>query len=74
MQELEKRVSKVEWTLDKHAEALETLQDSSEDFRRSLHAIEKTLFQIKWFAMGASALYFADQMGLTRIFKLLGGG
>lgn len=72
MQELENRVSKVEWTLEHHAEALEGLQDSTADFRKSLHAIEATLSQIKWFAIGASALYFADQFGITQAFKLLG--
>jgi chlorite dismutase len=72
MQELESRVSKVEWTLEHHAEALDALQDSTEDFRKSLHAIEATLSQIKWFAMGASALYFADSLGITQAFKLLG--
>ena len=70
--ELENRVSKVEWTLDHHAEALDRLQDTTEDFRKSLHAIQATLSQIKWFAMGAVALYFADSMGLTQAFKLLG--
>jgi hypothetical protein len=72
MQELENRVSNVEWTLEHNAEALEALQDSTEDFRKSLHAIEATLSQIKWFAMGASALYFADSLGITQAFKLLG--
>lgn len=72
MQELENRITKAEFRLDHHEKTLDALQDSTEDFRASLHAIETTLSQIKWFAMGASALYFADSMGLTHAFKLLG--
>lgn len=72
MQELENRVSKVEWTLEHHAEALDALQDSTEDFRQSLHTIEATLAQIKWFAMGALALYVADKVGLPQAIKMLG--
>jgi GTP cyclohydrolase II len=72
MQEIENRLTKAEFRLDHHEKTLDALQDSTEDFRKSLHAIEATLSQIKWFAMGASALYFADSMGLTQVFKLLG--
>jgi chlorite dismutase len=72
MQEIENRLTKAEFRLDHHDRTLDALQDSSEDFRKSLHAIEATLSQIKWFAMGASALYFADSMGITQAFKLLG--
>jgi GTP cyclohydrolase II len=72
MQEIENRLTKAEFRLDHHEKTLDALQDSTEDFRQSLHAIEATLSQIKWFAMGASALYFADSMGLTQALKLLG--
>jgi chlorite dismutase len=72
MQEIENRLTKAEFRLDHHEKTLDALQDSTEDFRKSLHAIEGTLSQIKWFAMGASALYFADSIGLTQAFKLLG--
>jgi len=72
MQELENRVSRVEWTLEHHAETLDRLQESTEDFAESLHAIQQTLSQIKWFAMGAIALYAADKLGVAQIFKLLG--
>lgn len=72
MQELESRVSKVEWTLGHHAETLDRLQDTTEDFKESLHAIQQTLSQIKWFAMGAIFLSFADQMGMGNLMKLFG--
>jgi GTP cyclohydrolase II len=72
MQELENRVTKVEFRLDHHEKTLDALQDSTEDFRNSLHAIEATLSQIKWFAAGALALFFADSIGLGNAIKLLG--
>lgn len=72
MHEIEQRVTKVEWRLDHHAEALDRLQDSTEDFQKSLHAIEQTLSQIKWFAAGACALYFAEQLGLGNALKIIG--
>jgi GTP cyclohydrolase II len=72
MQELENRVTKVEFRLDHHEKTLDALQDSTEDFRNSLHAIEATLSQIKWFAAGALALFFADSVGLGNAIKLLG--
>jgi len=72
VQELENRIAKVEWTIEHHTEALEKLQDSTEDFRKSLHAIEATLSQIKYFAAGAIFLYFADAVGLTNLIKLIG--
>ena len=72
MQELENRVTKVEVRLEHHDKALDALQDTTEDFRSSLHAIEATLSQIKWFAAGALALFFADSVGLGNAIKLLG--
>ena len=70
--ELEHRVSKMEWTLENHASELKELRDVSEDLRTSLRGIQQTLTQIKWFAMGGSCLYLADQFGLSALFKLLG--
>lgn len=72
MQEIENRLTKAEFRLDHHEKTLDALQDSTEDFRKSLHAIEATLSQIKWFAAGALALFFADSVGLAQAFKLIG--
>jgi hypothetical protein len=72
MQEIENRLTKAEFRLDHHEKTLDSLQDSTEDFRASLHAIEATLSQIKWFAAGALALFFADSVGLSQAFKLIG--
>lgn len=67
MSEIEHRIAKAEWRLDTHDDTLRDLQNSTEDFRQSLHAIQSTLSQIKWFAMGATAIYMADYMGLDAL-------
>ena len=70
--DLETRVNKVEWTIERHDENIGELYDSSEELRKSLTGIHQTLVQIKYFALGMSCLYMADQFGLSSIFKLLG--
>lgn len=69
---LETRVNKVEWTIERHDENIRELYDTSEQLRISLSGIHTTLVQIKWFALGFTCLYMADQFGLSSIFKLLG--
>lgn len=71
MIDLEHRIAKAEWRLDTHDDTLRDLQNSTEDFRQSLHAIQSTLSQIKWFAMGATALYMADYMGLSAFLQFI---
>lgn len=71
MSELETRVSKMEWTLENHTEEMKEMRAESQDMKMTLHGILQTLTQIKWFAMGVSALYMMDQFGLAQIFKLL---
>jgi hypothetical protein len=70
--DLETRVNRVEWTIERHQENIRELWDSSDELRKSLIGIHQTLVQIKWFALGFSCLYLADQFGLSSIFKLLG--
>ena len=69
--ELETRVAKMEWTLENHADEMKEMRAESADMKLTLQGILQTLTQIKWFAMGVSALYFIDQFGLTEIFKIL---
>jgi hypothetical protein len=71
-QDLETRVNRVEWTIERHDENIKELWDTSEELRKSLTGIHQTLVQIKWFALGFACLYMADQFGLSSIFRLLG--
>ncbi len=71
MQELESRISKAEWTLELHENELSELRDTSDEMRQSLRAIQATLSQIKWVAIGVGLSYFAQQFGLSQLFTLL---
>jgi uncharacterized coiled-coil protein SlyX len=71
MQELESRISKAEWTLELHENELNELKDTSDEMRQSLRAIQATLSQIKWVAIGVGLSYFAQQFGLSEFIKLL---
>lgn len=69
--ELERRVVKLEYITEGHADELTELKDTSEELRRTLTGIQATLSQIKWIAMGAGLMYFADSFGISSLFKLV---
>ena len=69
---LESRINKLEWSLDKQREDINHLSETTDRLKKSLYGIERTLIQIRWFAMGGIALYIADQFGLTKVLQLLG--
>jgi hypothetical protein len=71
MQEIESRISKAEWTLELHENELNELKDTSDEMRQSLRAIQATLSQIKWVAIGVGLSYFAQQFGLSEFLKIL---
>lgn len=68
--ELEHRVIKLELRVDNHATDLKELQDVSNDLRKSLAGIEKTLSQIKWIATGAVVAIVWQTMGLDKLIKV----
>lgn len=69
MQDIEERLIKVELTQSAHAGDLADLRAATIDFRMSLHKIEATLSQIKWFVIGAMAFYGANELGIGGIIK-----
>lgn len=69
--ELEHRVIKLELRVDNHATDLKELQDVSNDLRKSLAGIEKTLSQIKWIATGAVVAIVWQTMGLDKLLKVI---
>lgn len=70
--DLENRISKIEWTIGRQNDNIKELFDTSEELRTTLCGIHQTLVQIKWFAIGVTCLFMADQLGLTTVIKLLG--
>lgn len=69
---LEDRLLQVEWSVLDHTRVIEDLAKDGEKIGRELESIQKTLLQIKYFAMGVSALYAANSMGLADVLKLIG--
>jgi len=69
--DLEQRVIKLEYVTEGHQEELTELKDTSAELRQTLHGIQTTLMQIKWIAIGAGIMYFADSFGVTELIKLV---
>jgi predicted nucleic acid-binding Zn-ribbon protein len=70
MDHIEQRVIRLELQVEDHAEELKKLQDISNDLRKSLSSIEKTLAQIKWLATGAVVAILGQTMGFDKVLKL----
>ena len=68
--ELEHRVIKLELRVDTHADELKELQSVSNDLRKSLAGIEKTLSQIKWITTGAVVAVLGQAAGLDKVLKI----
>ena len=71
--DIETRINKLEWTIERHDESINELRSVSKELKISLYSIHKTLIQIKWFAVGAAVFVIADQMGLMGLIGLIGG-
>jgi hypothetical protein len=72
MQELDKRITKLEYVVGTHESHLENLQLSTKELRDTLTAIESTLMQIKWIATGALLAVIFNSSGLGQgLWKLL---
>ena len=69
---IEDRLLQVEWNVLDHGRVIGDLAKDGEKIGKELESIQQTLLQIKYFAMGVSALYVANSMGLTSILKLIG--
>lgn len=74
MQELKDRVTRVEIDVEAIKVAVTGLDQDFRSLRDELRAIQKVLVQIKYFAMGAVALYAFDSHGLGSVISALFGG
>lgn len=71
MDHIEERILRLEYRMDDHQAELQKLGDISESLKKSLEGIEKTLYQIKWLAVGAFVGLFVQSIGLDKALKLL---
>ena len=65
------RLNRMEWSLNQTITDVKELADTSNRLKKTLYGIEKTLIQLKWFAIGMAALYLLDQLGMTEIINLM---
>ena len=72
-QDFETRIVRLEVTTDNHAEDIKELRKASVDMTKALGAIEKTLAQIKYLAVGALAVVIAQSIGLDKAVRVIFG-
>jgi len=70
MNEHNERVTKLEWRADSHDNEITSLKQTSVELKVTLCSIIELLRQIKWIAVGAGGVVFADQVGLMGVLKL----
>jgi hypothetical protein len=70
--ELEPRVSKLEWRVDNHSAQLTRLHNQTSELREELHNINKSLLQIKWLAIGGAVVLLGESLGLGSLMKIFG--
>jgi len=70
MEQYNERLTKIEWRVDGHENEISILKQTSTDLKTTLEIITMTLKQIKWIAVGAGAVVFADQLGIMGALKL----
>lgn len=70
--DIETRLNKTEWVIEQHDNSINELRGVSKELKKSLYSIHQTLVQIKWFAVGAAVIVFANQMGIGSLFRLIG--
>lgn len=63
-------VTKLQWRVDGHDSEITILKQTSVELKHTLDSIIELLRQIKWIAVGAGGVVFADQIGLMGILKL----
>jgi len=72
MDDLETRLAKTEWLIERQDQNIRELYDTTEDMKKCLNGIHAVLIQIKWFVLGGASLFFADHLGLGHLFKIFG--
>ena len=63
-------ITKLEWRVDAHDVEITILKQTSGELKQTLDSIIELLRQIKWIAVGAGGVVFADQIGLMGMLKL----
>lgn len=67
----DQRLLKLELIVEGHHEDLRELRDASKMLKVSLEAIEATLQQIKYLAIGGAIVLAANEVGIIKVIKNL---
>ena len=67
----DQRLLKLELIVEGHHEDLRELRDASKMLKVSLEAIEATLQQIKYLAIGGAIVLAANEVGIVKVIKNL---
>jgi len=70
MEQLKEDVTKLKWRVDGHENEISILKSTSSELKTTLDLITLTLKQIKWIAIGAAGVVFADNLGIMGMLKL----
>ena len=65
----DQRLLKLELIVEGHHEDLRELRDASKMLKVSLEAIEATLQQLKYLAIGGAIVLVANEMGIIKVIK-----
>ena len=71
--ELQSRIVRLEVITEGHEQEIKELGKSSKELKDTLEAVQKTLDQIKYIALGALIMVIAQSMGLTKTLELFLG-
>ena len=72
MDDTEVRLTKMEMEVDILKREFHGLSTEAMGMKEELRAIQKNLNQIKWFAMGATALYASSTTGMLKFITAFG--
>ena len=67
---MEKRVTRLETTVDRHESQISKLFGRVEDTNKAIQKINTNMLQIKWSVYGAIAFYIVTQIGIIEAFKV----
>jgi len=71
MEDMETRLTKLEWRTQEHAEEIREVKRTADDLTSALSDISKCLQQIKFTAFGAVTMLIMSQLGITDTMALI---
>ncbi|HSH49484.1 MAG TPA: hypothetical protein VK991_12940 [Halomonas sp.] len=67
--EIERKVYRLEWRVDRHDQQLTQLHSDNQKMDRRLESIDKRLLAIFWAVVGAGLMVVSSELGLVTALK-----